>query len=95
MKIRSCVLGVADHFALDLGPIDIPINLLVDFTTDHHVVSADQIQPVLDFGRKIIFVWGADDALNGIGEDQVGHLIGGQKITDESAAVDGEDQNLL
>ena len=50
---------------------------------------------MLDFGGGLVIFWGTDDALNGVGEHKVGCLVGGQKITDECAAVNGEDEDLF
>lgn len=31
---------------------------------------------MLNFGRGLVVVWGADDAFNGVGEDKICCLIG-------------------
>lgn len=73
---RSCILRASDYFAFHLRPVDLAVHFLVYFTTHHDIVTADQVQPMLNFGRGLVVVWGADDAFNGISENKIGCLIG-------------------
>ena len=50
---------------------------------------------MLYFGRGLVVVWSTDDALNGISEDKIGRLVGGQKIANERAAVNSEDEDFF
>ena len=73
---RSCILRASDYFAFHLRPVDLAVHFLVYFTTHHDIVTADQVQPMLNFRGGLLVVWGADDAFNGIGQDKIGRLIG-------------------
>ena len=76
VQTPSCILRVSDYLTFHLGPVDVSVHFFVYFTAHHDVVTADQVQPMFNFGGGLVVVWGADDALNGISEDKIGRLIG-------------------
>lgn len=50
---------------------------------------------MLDLRRRFIVICGPNNALHGIGKDEVGQLVRRKKSTEECATIHSEDQNFL
>lgn len=79
----------------DLCPVNLTIHLLVQQSTDNHILAADQIQAMRNLLAILGIVWGTYDPLYGIFEDKVGHLVAREKCTGEGSAIGGENKDLL
>jgi hypothetical protein len=87
--LQSSILRPPNNLPLHLSPVDILVNPLVHLAAEHHVIPADQIQPVLDLRAGLGIVRRADYALDRVQQDEVGQLVRGQEGPDECAPIDG------
>lgn len=84
-----------DHVPPHTRPIDLSVHLLIDQPHDRDIVPPHQVQPVLHLAAGLLVVGGPDDALDGVGEHEVGQLVAGEEGAEESAAVGGEEEDLF
>jgi hypothetical protein len=92
---HSYVLRALDDLSLDLAPVNIGINGLVDLPTDHHIVAPNQVQTMLNLRARFGIVRGPDDALDCLREDEVRELVGREKPAQERTAVNRNDEDFL
>jgi hypothetical protein len=85
---HSHVLRPADGVAVHLGPVNRPVELLVDEPAHDHVVAPHEVQPVLDATARLV-AGGADYALDRGRQHQVCVVVEGFEAADESPAVGG------
>ena len=74
------MLDPTNNIPPNLRPIDLLIQLLVHKPADDDILSPYQVHPMLDFGAWLFIVYRSDDALDGLGEDDVGQLVAGEEI---------------
>ena len=84
------VLDSANRSPVNLGPIDLLIQLYVHLANHQDIVATQDVQPSMLYFKRWLVVR-LDDALFGIAENEVGNLIRRQEGPDEGAAVGGED----
>lgn len=65
--------NVAPH----LRPVNARVQLLLHQSHQHNVVSANEVKPVAGLGAGLWVVGRANDALDGVAEDEVGDLVAG------------------
>ena len=76
----SQMLNPPNNIPPDLCPVNLLIQLLVHEPAHHDILSPYQVHPMLDLGAWLFIVCRSDDALDGLGEDDVGQLIAGEEI---------------
>lgn len=71
----SYMLRCANDLSPHLTPIDARVQLLVHESAHRDIVTADEVEAVLHLARRLRIVGRSDDALPGLREDEVGHLV--------------------
>ena len=89
------MLRPSNHASTDLLPVDTRIEVFVNEPADGDVVTSDQVKPMAHLRRGFWIVGRADNTLDRVGQNDVGHLVAGEECTGQSSAVGGDQQDFL
>lgn len=89
------MLRTPNHLPPHLRPINTRIQLLIHQPTNHHIIPPHQIQAMRLLSRRLLVLLRSNDALDGVFEHEVRHLVAADERAGEGAAVDGYDEDFF
>ena len=91
----SLMLHPSQNIASDLRPVNRCIQLFIQQSTDSHVLSTYQIEPMGNLLAIFRVILRPNDALDCFLEDQVGQLVAGKERAGQRSAICCKDEDFL